>query len=95
MKVLGVVYYEVIKGELNRRLVYECRCDASSDDRLKGESEVCTSDFGKRVFFGIYFYMYCDYYYFSFCTRTVTNGTNRNLKSLKLIKTLKLLSCGT
>jgi hypothetical protein len=29
-------------------------------------------DFGKRVFFGIYFYIYCDTSCFSFCTRTVT-----------------------
>ena len=33
---------------------------------------VSTPDFGKRVFVGIYFYIYCDNYYFSFCTRTVT-----------------------
>jgi hypothetical protein len=32
---------------------------------------VSTPDFGKRVFVGIYFYIYCDNYYFSFGTRTV------------------------
>jgi hypothetical protein len=30
-----VVYYETIKRELNKRLIYECRCDA----RLKAKAE--------------------------------------------------------
>ena len=30
------VYYETIKRELNRRLIYECRCD----ERLKSKDEV-------------------------------------------------------
>ena len=33
-----VVYYESIKRELNRRLIYECRCD----ERLKEEAERST-----------------------------------------------------
>ena len=34
-----VVYYETIKRELNKRLIYECRCD----ERLKdtGEGSTC------------------------------------------------------
>jgi hypothetical protein len=32
------VYYESIKRELNKRLIFECRCDA----RLKVEGEGCT-----------------------------------------------------
>jgi hypothetical protein len=32
------VYYEVIKGDLNRRLIYECRCD----ERLKTKAEGST-----------------------------------------------------
>jgi hypothetical protein len=32
------VYYETIKGELNRRLIYECRCD----ERLKTKPEEFT-----------------------------------------------------
>ena len=34
-----------------------------------------TADCDERVFFGIYFYIYGDNYFFSFCTRTVTCGT--------------------
>jgi hypothetical protein len=30
-----IVYYYVIKRELNRRLIYECRCD----ERLKAKAE--------------------------------------------------------
>ncbi len=30
-----VVYYDTIKEELNRRLIYECRCD----ERLKDKAE--------------------------------------------------------
>ena len=33
----GVVYYETIQRELNRRLKYECRCDGSSKVKT-GES---------------------------------------------------------
>ena len=33
-----VVYYESIKRDLNRRLIYECRCD----ERLKANSEGST-----------------------------------------------------
>ncbi len=33
-----VVYYETIKRDLNRRLIYECRCD----ERLKGKTERST-----------------------------------------------------
>ena len=33
-----VVYYETIKREVNRRLIYECRCD----ERLKGKGEGST-----------------------------------------------------
>jgi hypothetical protein len=33
-----VVYYEAIKRELNRRLIYECRCD----ERLKAKAEGST-----------------------------------------------------
>ncbi len=34
-----IVYYESIKGEVNKRLAYECRCD----ERLKtpGEGSTC------------------------------------------------------
>ncbi len=34
----SVVYYEVIKREVNRRRIYECRCD----ERLKGKDEAYT-----------------------------------------------------
>ena len=34
----GCVYYEVIKREINRRLIYECRCD----ERLKAKAEGST-----------------------------------------------------
>ena len=33
-----VVYYETIKRDLNRRLIYECRCD----ERLKSKDEEST-----------------------------------------------------
>jgi hypothetical protein len=33
-----IYYYETIKRELNRRLIYECRCD----ERLKVNVEGCT-----------------------------------------------------
>jgi hypothetical protein len=33
-----VVYYETIKRELNRTLIYECRCD----ERLKAKAEGST-----------------------------------------------------
>ncbi len=33
-----VVFYETIKGDLNKRLTYECRCDA----RLKAKAERST-----------------------------------------------------
>ena len=33
-----VVYYERIKGDLNKRLIYECLCDT----RLKAEDEAST-----------------------------------------------------
>jgi hypothetical protein len=33
--VFFVVYYETIKRDLNRRLIYECRCD----ERLKAKTE--------------------------------------------------------
>jgi hypothetical protein len=33
-----VVYYETIKRELNKRLIYECRCD----ERLKPKTEGST-----------------------------------------------------
>jgi hypothetical protein len=32
------VYYESIKRELNKRLIFDCRCDA----RLKAKVEGCT-----------------------------------------------------
>ena len=35
---LWFVYYESIKRELNKRLIFECRCDA----RLKAKAEGCT-----------------------------------------------------
>ncbi len=35
---LFVVYYETIKGELNKKLIYECRCD----ERLKHKTERST-----------------------------------------------------
>jgi hypothetical protein len=31
-----VVYYEEIKRELNRRLIYECRCDERLNDETEG-----------------------------------------------------------
>ena len=34
----GFVYYESIKRELNKRLIFECRCDA----RLKAKAEGST-----------------------------------------------------
>ncbi len=35
---IRVFYYESIKGELNKRLKFDSRCDA----RLKAEAEGCT-----------------------------------------------------
>jgi hypothetical protein len=35
---MTIVYYETIKRNLNKRLIYECRCD----ERLKGKSEGST-----------------------------------------------------
>ena len=34
--------------------------------RDKARAKECTADFGKRVFFGIYFFNYFDNHYFSF-----------------------------
>ncbi len=36
MFMVSVVYYETIKRDLNRRLIYECRCDERL--KVKGES---------------------------------------------------------
>ena len=43
-----VVYFESIKRELNRRLIYECRCD----ERLKGKVERSTHLGGYTVPWG-------------------------------------------
>ena len=40
----GVVYYEAIKRELYRRLVYECRCD----ERLKAKAEGFTGNWNTQ-----------------------------------------------
>ncbi len=34
----AVVYYYVIKRELNRRLIYECRCDESLKAKVEGST---------------------------------------------------------
>jgi hypothetical protein len=35
---LTMVYYEVIKRELNRRRIYECRCDERLKVKVEGSS---------------------------------------------------------
>ena len=35
------VYYEVIKKELNRRLMYECRCDERLKSKVEGSIVLC------------------------------------------------------
>jgi hypothetical protein len=42
----GVVYYEVRKRELNRRLIYECRCDERLGLKGKGEGSTRLVDTG-------------------------------------------------
>ena len=39
-KRLTVVYYESIKQELNRRLIYECRCDERLKAKAKGSTRL-------------------------------------------------------
>ncbi len=47
-----IVYDETIKGQLNKRLIYECRCD----ERLKAKSEGL--HVSKYNYFYIYIYIY-------------------------------------
>ncbi len=46
------VYYETIKRELNKRLIFECRCAA----RLKAKAEGCTDFLLFSSFFLFFFY---------------------------------------
>ncbi len=36
-------YYEVIKREINRRLIYECRCDERLKDKAEGSTRLTYS----------------------------------------------------
>ena len=39
-KFFSVVYYESIKRELNKRLIFECRCDARLNAKAEGSCYV-------------------------------------------------------
>jgi hypothetical protein len=41
-----VVYYETIKRELNKRLIYECRCDSRL--KVKDEGSTCHTTEGQK-----------------------------------------------
>ena len=43
---LFIVYYETIKRELNRRLIYECRCDERLTDKVEGSTRLAYTGFG-------------------------------------------------
>jgi hypothetical protein len=38
---LQLVYYESIKRELNKRLLYECQCDERLKDKVEGSTRLC------------------------------------------------------
>jgi hypothetical protein len=40
LKTRKFVYYESIKGEINKRLIFECRCDARLKDKDEGSTRL-------------------------------------------------------
>ena len=43
--VTTLVYYEVIKREVNRRLIYECRCDERLKVKVEGSTRLTYTGF--------------------------------------------------
>ncbi len=43
--VTTLVYYEVIKREVNRRMIYECRCDERLKVKVEGSTRLTYTGF--------------------------------------------------